>query len=136
MYTSQPDRCNEITVGGPPQTSPLILLSGDNTRTASMLHRALCDDGFHVQLAVPYCDLEPMWRELRPAMVLLEVSGAHSVEAAVHAALKLKRLDPLQFIGYVADPALHSSGLAGDAIFLRTAEHLAEELRRYFRDDD
>jgi hypothetical protein len=101
-----------------------------------MLHQALCDDGFRVQLAAPYRNLELTWREQRPAMVLLEVSGAHSVEAAVHAALELKRLDPLQFIGYVADPVLHSSGLAGDAIFPRTSEQLAKELRRHFRDDD
>lgn len=100
-----------------------------------MLYRALCDDGFHVQLAAPH-ELETLWREHRPSVVLLEVSGPHTVEAAVNEALKLKRLDPLQFIGYVADPALHTSGLAGDAIFPRISEELAKALRNHFRDAD
>lgn len=133
MNTSQIDSWNDSELS---PDNPLILLSGDNTRTASMLHRALIDDGFRVQFAAPYRELEPKWREQRPPVVLLEVSGAHGVEAAVSAALQLKRQDPLQFIGYLADPALHSSGLAGDAIFPRTSEHLAEELRRFFREDD
>jgi hypothetical protein len=43
----------------------------------------------------------------------------------------LKRQDPLLFIGYIADPILHTSGLAGDAIFPRSAEQLASALRRH-----
>ena len=137
MITIQPEPCNNISfVNGTIQDSPLILLSGDNERTASMLHRALCEDGFRVQFAAPYDELEPVWRHRRPSMVLLEVSGAHSVEAAVNEALKLKRLDPLQFVGYVADPALHTSGLAGDAIYPRSSEELARALRNHFRNDD
>lgn len=140
MNTSQQFQCSEFssssTSTADPEHFPLIMLSGDNARTAYNLHRALRDEGFDVQFAAPYHELEPMWRELRPPMVLLEVSGPHSVEAAVHAALRLKRLDPLQFIGYVADPALHTSGLAGDAIFPRTSDQLADALRRHFRDDD
>jgi hypothetical protein len=133
MNISRSEPCNDIPlINGSLQTSPLILMSGDNIRTASTLHRALCEDGFRVQLAASYCDLEPMWRERQPLIVLLEVSGAHSVEAAVKAALNLKRLNPLQFIAYAADPALYTSGLAGDAIFPRTAEHLAEALRHHF----
>lgn len=137
MITIQPEPCNNISfVNGTTQNSPLILLSGDNERTASMLHRALCEDGFRVQFAAPYHELEPVWRHRRPSMVLLEVSGAHSVEAAVNEALKLKRLDPLQFVGYVADPALHTSGLAGDAIYPRSSDELAKALRDHFRDDN
>lgn len=136
MNTIQAEPCNDISlVNGATQDLPLILLSGDNTRTASLLHRALCDDGFRVQFAAPYAELESLWRHRRPSMVLLEVSGAHSVEAAVSEALKLKRLDPLQFVGYVADPALHTSGLAGDAIYPRSSEELAKALRNHFRDD-
>lgn len=114
----------------------MILLSGDNARSTSVLHQALLSEGLQVDLAPTYRDIEPMWLEHRHPLVLLEVSGAYGVEAAVKAALELKRQDPLQFVAYIADPALHSSGLAGDGIFPRTSEHLARELRRHFRDGD
>jgi hypothetical protein len=65
-------------------------------------------------------------------MVLLEVSGPQGVEEAVNAALRLKRRDPGQFVGYLADPVLHCSGLAGDAIFPRVSRQLAKVLKRYF----
>lgn len=119
-------------------TIPLILLSGDNARTSDILHRALLDEGFRVQLAPSYSHLESLWQQHRPTphafppIVLLEVSAPDAVEPAVEAALNLKRHDPLLFIGYLADPALHASGLAGDAIFPRTTEQLAKALRRHF----
>lgn len=121
-------------------TLPLILLSGDNARTSDILHRALLDEGFRVQLAPSYSHLESLWQQHRPIqhgdafppIVLLEVSAPDAVEPAVEAALKLKRHDPLLFIGYLADPALHTSGLAGDAIFPRATEPLAAALRRHF----
>lgn len=115
---------------------PLILLSGDNAQTASHLSEALTSNGFAVQLAPHYSDVEALWRQqhesAEPVMVLLEVSGQHSVESAVDTALQLKRHDPYQFVGYVADPMLESSGLAGDAIFPRSAEQLAAALRLHF----
>jgi len=110
---------------------PSILLSGDNARSVLPLHRTLLDQGFHVQFAA-YYELETAWKQHRQPIVLLEVSGAHSVEAAVNAAIELKRHDPRQFVGYLADPILHSSGLAGDAIFPRTPESLIRALRNHF----
>ena len=112
--------------------SPFILLSGDNARTASLLHDSLAGEGFHVQLAPGYPELETIWRQQRHPMVLLEVSGPQSVEAAVKTALRLKRHDPQQFVGYLADPVLHTSGLAGDAIFPRSPDQLASALKRHF----
>lgn len=112
---------------------PDILLSGDNTRTALSLHQALLDQGFRVQFAAAYSDLETLWKQQRHSVVLLEVSDIHSVEAAVNAAMQLKRHDPQQFVGYLADPILRISGLAGDAIFPRTSEQLAIALRNHFR---
>lgn len=114
---------------------PLILLSGDNTRSASMLHQALLDEGFPIEFAAPYQSMETVWREQRHPIVLLEVSGAHSVEDAVNAALSLKRIDPLQFVAYLADPVLYTAGLAGDAIFPRSSTKLAEALRRHLASD-
>jgi ActR/RegA family two-component response regulator len=114
---------------------PHILLSGDNARTTSILQRALIEDGFRVELAPSYNELLPLWQRQRHAVVLLEVSGLHAVETAVNNALRLKRHDPLLFIGYVADPALHTSGLAGDAIFLRSPELLANALREHFKNE-
>ena len=112
--------------------SPLILLSGDNARTATLLHDSLTEEGFCVHLAPGYHELETLWQQQRYPMVLLEVSGPQSVEAAVKTALTLKRHDPQQFVGYLADPVLHTSGLAGDAIFPRTPDQLASALRRHF----
>lgn len=113
-------------------TQPLILLSGDNTRSALLLQHALVEEGFGVELAPGYSELEAQWGQRRYPMVLLEVSGPQGVEDAVDAALRLKRRDPGQFVGYLADPALHTSGLAGDAIFPRVSRQLAKALKRYF----
>ena len=141
MNMIQPARANKIFPNRTsPNDPPLILLSGDNARTAYNLYCALVDEGFHVHFASAYNEIEPLWQEKRhpliPLVVLLEVSGAQGVEAAVNAAISLKRKDPLQFVGYLADPVLRTSGLAGDAIFPRAPEHLARELRRHFHDDD
>jgi len=126
MKTAQ---CNSVNFT---PISPLILLSGDNDRTTTLLHDSLTDEGFQVQLAAGYHDLETLWQQRRHPMILLEVSGPQSVEAAVDTALSLKRQDPQQFVGYLADPVLHTSGLAGDAIFPRTPDQLACALRRHF----
>ncbi|MFZ0662367.1 MAG: hypothetical protein WAM66_06705 [Acidobacteriaceae bacterium] len=120
-----------------PYTSPTdslfqILLCGDNARTALMLHNALVNEGFRVQLASGYHELETIWQQCRHPMVLLEVSGLQSVEAAVRTALRLKHHDPQQFVGYLADPVLETSGLAGDAIFPRTSDQLARALKQHF----
>lgn len=114
-----------------PQT-PQILLSGDNSRTALRLGQALAEEGFGVELAFGYSELEIQWQQRRHPIVLLEVSGPHAVEDAVNAALSLKRRDPGQFVGYIADPGLRASGLAGDAIFPRASSPLAMALKRYF----
>ena len=115
---------------------PLILLAGDNPRTALALQRALIDHGFRVQSTPSYRELYAVWTQQRHsqsgAMVLLDVPGGHAVEAAVQTALKFKRDDPQQFVAYLADPVLHTSGLAGDAIYPRNADQLAEALRSQF----
>ncbi|HTV04740.1 MAG TPA: hypothetical protein VME86_05180 [Acidobacteriaceae bacterium] len=109
---------------------PPILLSGDNARTVVPLHHSLLGQGLHVQF-VPYFELEAAWKKHRYPVVLLEVSGAHAVEAAINAALELKRHDPHQFVGYLADPAPYSRGLTGDAIFPRTSDKLVPALRSH-----
>lgn len=116
----------------PSPSSPLILLSGDNARTAVVLRDALVDEGFRVHLAPGFHELETIWHQYHHPMVLLEVSGPQSVEAAVDTALRLKHHDPQQFVGYLADPVLQTSGLAGDAVFPRTSDQLARALKRYF----
>jgi len=128
MNTTQENTSNAIESEGLPR----ILISGDNPHTVHMLHRALLDQGFHAEIAVAYHELVAMGQQQRHAMVLLEVSSACNVEAAVDAALQLKRRDPLQFVGYLADPVLHASGLAGDAIFPRASNQLIRALRSHF----
>lgn len=112
---------------------PPILLSGDNERTALILRQALAEEGFRVQLALGYHELEDLWQQHRNPMVLLEVSGPQAVEDAVDTALRLKCQDPRQFVGYIADPMLQTSGLAGDGVFPRSSEKLTRALRRHFR---
>ncbi len=125
---------SELSQKSVPSESPLILLSGDNARTVLPLHRSLLGQGFRVQFA-PYFELETEWKLHRHPVVLLEVSGAHSVETAITAALELKRHDPHQFVGYLADPLLHTSGLAGDAVFPRDPDQLGDALRNHFESD-
>lgn len=118
-----------------------ILLSGDNPHGTRALHEVLQELGFHTQLAPSYSELEPLWRNRRsassaPVMVLLEVSQQRNVEAAVDTALQLKRQDPGQFVGYIADPMLWAGGgLIGDAVLPRNPGRLAESLRKYLGQD-
>lgn len=117
------------------QSSPQILLSGDNARTATLLHDSLLQEGFRVQLAPGFQGLETVWEQQHQPLVLLEISGPQSVEDAVETALNLKRHDPGQFVGYLADPVLYASGLVGDAIFPRTPAQLSDALKRYLAEE-
>jgi hypothetical protein len=96
---------------------PLILLASDEPRLAARLHYALCEQKFAVKLAAGYGELESLAVAHDNAIVLLEISRHQSVEDAVEVALRIKRNNASRFIGYLADRVLHSSGLAGDAIF-------------------
>jgi CheY-like chemotaxis protein len=111
---------------------PLILLASDNPRAAVHLQDALQTEGISVKFAPGYSELEALSQANQDGAVLLEVSHPQSVEAAVELALRLKRRDAGQFVGYLADPVMHTSGLAGDAIFPRSAHHLPRALRAYF----
>jgi CheY-like chemotaxis protein len=111
---------------------PLILLASDNPRVASFLHRTLAQEGLSIHLAPGYEDLESLSQSHQSAIVLIEVSHQHSVEAAVNLALRLKRRNTERFVGYLADPILHTSGLAGDAIFPRSTRRLPAALREHF----
>jgi len=125
---------NEInsTLKDTASSVPLILLASDSKRGAEHLHRILQQEGFSVQLAPGYHDLESPAQH-QSVVVLLEISNLQSVEAAVDAAMRLKRRNPGQFVGYIVDPILHTSGLAGDAIFPRGTHHLPQALRDFFR---
>jgi hypothetical protein len=135
---------NETTIASSPETTPHgnhspsaphILFASDNHRVAGPLHRSLQQAGFHVQLAQDYYELESLWQQHRHRVVLIEVSSLHSIEAAVDVAMRLKRHDANQFVGYLADPILRTSGLAGDAIFPRNSPHLSQALREHFGED-
>jgi hypothetical protein len=112
---------------------PLILLASDEPRFAAHLHLALREERLAVELAPSYMEIESLAEAHPEAIVLLEVSRHESVEAAVRAALRIKRIDATRFVGYLADRILHNSGLAGDAIFPRNAQHLTEALCNHFR---
>jgi hypothetical protein len=118
-----------------PTESPSILLASDRERLGSSLHQVLCEKGFQVAFAGDYSGLEEYLHQQRFDMVLLEVSGEHAVEAAVQTALRVKRGNAGQFVGYLADPALAASGLAGDAIFPRSPARLPETLHRFFSEE-
>lgn len=116
-----------------------ILLSGDDPCAARVLNQVLQELGFHTQFAKNYRLVEALWRDSRsvspaPVMVLLEVTQQRSVEAAVDTALQLKREDPSQFVGYIADPTLLAGGLIGDAVLPRNPGRLAESLRGYLNE--
>jgi hypothetical protein len=111
---------------------PNILLAGDNSRVAEALHQKLVEEGFAVHLAPGYRALEVLWQQHRHPIVLLDVSNIHAVEAAIDAAMAIKRRDSSQFVGYLADPILRTSGLAGDAIFPRNLHLLPDALRMHF----
>jgi hypothetical protein len=114
---------------------PLILLASDNPHVASYIHRTLEQEGLAVRLAPGYGELEPLSQSHQNAIVLIEVSSQYSVEAAVNLALRLKRRNAGRFVGYLADPILHTSGLAGDGIFPRSTHHLTAALRDHFKEE-
>ena len=110
---------------------PSILLASDSERHGNTMHRALEEHGFAVQFAGSYAEVDSLLSERTFDVILLEVTGEHAVEPAVAAALRVKRRNARQFVGYLADAALETSGLAGDAVFPRSAVRLPEVLRRY-----
>ena len=116
--------------------NPSILLASDRERLGSSLHQALREAGFHVDFAGDYAHLDTHLHRRPFDMVLLEVTGAHAVEPAVATALRVKRANAEQFVGYLADSTLDSSGLAGDGIFPRSAGKLPEALRSFLLDGE
>jgi DNA-binding NtrC family response regulator len=112
---------------------PSILLASDSERHGSTMHRALMTYGLEVEFAGDYAQVEPLLNERSFDIVLLEVTGEHAVEPAVEAALRVKRGNARQFVGYLADSNLETSGLAGDAVFPRSATRLPDALRRFMR---
>jgi hypothetical protein len=112
---------------------PLILLASDEPRLASHLQLALRQQRFAIELAPGYREVESLAQAHESAVVLLEVCRLQSVEAAVEVAMRIKRSNGTRFVGYLADRMLHNSGLTGDGIFPRNAQHLTEALRSHFR---
>ena len=110
---------------------PSILLASDSERHGSSIRRALEQHGFAVEYAGRSAEVEPALSGRRFDVVLLEVTGEHAVEPAVEAALRVKRGNARQFVGYLADSSLESSGLAGDAVFPRNAARLPAALRKF-----
>ena len=115
-------------------TEPSILLVSDSERHGNTMHRALEQHGFAVEYAGDYAQVESALHSRKFDVVLLEVTGEHAVEPAVAAALRVKRGDARQFVGYLADANLETSGLAGDAVFPRNAARLPDALRGFMRE--
>jgi PleD family two-component response regulator len=113
-----------------PLTNTSILLASDSQRHGSSIHRLLKEEGFAIDYVGDYSCIDPQIHGKDFDVVLLEVTGEHAVESAVETALRLKRANAAQFVGYVADPELQTSGLAGDAVLPRNAGRLREALRR------
>jgi hypothetical protein len=106
-----------------------ILLASDSEDRGRAVGRALEDAGFRVRFAGGYSGVEDAMDEDRYDMILLEVSSVEAVEPAVEAALRVKRTDAGQFVGYLADASLSTSGLGGDGVFPRSASRLPGALR-------
>jgi PleD family two-component response regulator len=106
-----------------------ILLASDSDDRGRSVARALEDAGFRVEFAGDYPRVEGVLDGRRFDVVLLDVSGGDAVERAVETALRLKRSDAGQFVGYLADASLNASGLGGDGIFPRSASKLPAALR-------
>lgn len=119
-----------VTFSEEHSSSPHILLGCDSPNTCAPIHRLIENAGFRVQFAGDYSSVEDLLFE--HDVVLLDVSAPEAVEAAVETALRLKRRNSGQFVGYLADPLLDNSGLAGDAIFPRSPMSLPEALRSFF----
>ncbi len=113
-----------------PLAETKILLASDSERHGSSIHRALEEHGFAVEFAGDYEHVDSLLRARGYDLVLLEVTGEHAVEPAVAAALRVKRSNAGQFVGYLADASLGTSGLAGDAVFPRSVARLRDALRR------
>jgi DNA-binding NtrC family response regulator len=112
-------------------TDRSILLASDSERHGTTMHRALREQGLAIEYAGDYSQLDTRLTAQKYDLVLLEVTGEHAVEPAVEAALRLKRADAQQFVGYLADASLETSGLAGDAVLPRNAAKLPDALRRF-----
>lgn len=119
---------------GEPIAEPSILLASDSERHGNTMHRALEQHGFAVQYAGDYEQVDSLLNQRRFDVVLLEVTGEDAVEPAVAAALRVKRGNAGQFVGYLADASLEASGLAGDAVFSRNVVGLPAALRRLIAD--
>jgi PleD family two-component response regulator len=121
---------------GEPLQSPSILLASDSESRGLMIQQTLAGEGFLIQYAGHYAQLDSSMENERFDIVLLEVTGEHAVESAVDTALRVKRANPGQFVGYLADPALDASGLAGDAVFPRNPAKLPDRLRAFLSQTD
>ncbi len=115
--------------GGGRGPAPTILLASDSDDYGRSVGRVLKEAGFQVQVAGDYSRLEGAMDGRHYDLVLLEVSSVEAVEPAVEAALRVKRADAAQFVGYLADASLSTSGLGGDGIFPRNASKLPAVLR-------
>jgi hypothetical protein len=129
-FIEEPERHLFMSASTFSNASPRILLSSDSHHLVPSLRNALLRAGFCVDLASDYSHLEMLWRPLRHDIVLLEVSQPTSIESATESAIRIKRQDAQQFIGYLADASLQMSGLTGDAIFSRDAQKLPWALRQ------
>lgn len=119
---------------------PRILLSGEHSSSIERFYRSLCEEGLHTMVAHGLAAGVDAWNERRQPVVLLDVPELSSVEPAIEAAVAIKRRNPDQFVGYLADATYLTSGLAGDAIFPRSASQLPHRLRAHLalsdRDSD
>jgi PleD family two-component response regulator len=114
-----------------PLSDRSILLASDSERHGTTMHRALQKQKFAIEYAGDDSQLDARLSGQKYDVVLLEVTGEHAVEPAVEAALRVKRADAQQFVGYLADAGLETNGLAGDAVLPRSAAKLPDALRRF-----
>ena len=120
-------------VFGRRRSEPSILLASDSERHGNTMHRALRQQGFTVEFAGDYGQVPALLRDRKFDVVLLEVTGEHAVEPAVAAALEVKRGNARQFVAYLADSSLETSGLAGDGVMPRSPAKVEDALRRHMR---
>jgi len=126
-----PTMMTRTKTSGERLAEPSILLASDSERHGNTLHRALQQHGFAVEYAGDYAQVDSALHTRQFDVVLLEVTGEHAVEPAVAAALRVKRGNARQFVGYLADANLETSGLAGDAVFPRNTARLPDALREF-----
>jgi response regulator RpfG family c-di-GMP phosphodiesterase len=107
-----------------------VLLAGKNLDELKAIREALLLANIDVQHVGSFAEAEELWLQHRPHAVLLDVDHQESVAQALLAATQIKRHKPRQFLAYLADPILRSSGLAGDAIFARDMRTLPDALVR------